>query len=290
VNETAVSEIRRRIQASLQQALMGDEREPRDFTTPRADEGYFGPDSVTWRVHQDASMLIGGIRALLLQSMHPLAMAGVAQHSSYNTDPFGRLRRTSAFVADVSFGSKPEADAAVAMVRSVHTRVVGTAPDGRPYSANDPHLMAWVHHALIDSFLRTHQQYGARPLNPTDADAYVAEQAGLAERMGANEPAPARSVAELKSWLTAIRPELQATRSARDAAFFLLTVPMGPMTGPYAILLGAAISSLPTFVRRGLWLPTSRLATLAVVEPAATLVTKTLAWAMSRAPAGQTAE
>ena len=285
MTQTPVGEIRRRIQSTLQSAIVGQEREPRDLTTPRSDEGYFGPGSVTWRVHTDAAMLIGGIRALLLQSMHPLAMAGVAEHSNYSTDPFGRLRRTSSFVADVSFGSKPEADAAVAMVKRVHQSVVGTAPDGRPYSANDPHLMAWVHHALIDSFLRSYQRYGSKPLSPADADTYVAEQAGLAERMGAIEPAPARSVAELRNWLVAIRPELKSTRAARDAAFFLVTVPMGPtMTGPYAVMLGGAVSLLPGFVRRALWLPSSQLASRTVIEPAAALVTKTLGWALSNGP------
>jgi uncharacterized protein (DUF2236 family) len=265
--------------------LVGDERETFDLSRPRPDEGLFGPESVTWRVHQDASMLIGGIRALLLQTMHPLAMAGVAQHSAYKDDPFGRLRRTSHYVGDVSFAPTDDALAAIAMVKRVHQRVQGIAPDGRAYSANDPHLLAWVHHALLDSFLRSYQTYGASPLSPADADRYVAEQSKLADLIGGVIPEPARSVTELKAWMEAIRPEMKATREARDAAFFLLTVPMPPpMTAAYSVLLTAAISSLPRFVRRGLWLPSSQIATKVLVEPSARAMTRTLSWAL-RAPA-----
>jgi uncharacterized protein (DUF2236 family) len=270
------------IQTSLQAVLVGDERQPRNLSVPRADEGLFGPESVTWRVHQDASMLIGGIRALLLQTMHPLAMAGVAQHSAYKDDPFGRLRRTSRYVGDVSFAPTEEALAAIALVKRVHERVQGIAPDGRAYSANDPHLLAWVHHALVDSFLRSYQTYGAQPLSLSDANQYVAEQSQLAELIGAVSPAPARSVGELRAWLREIRPEMKATREARDAAFFLLTVAMPPaIAAAYGVLLSAAISSLPRFVRRGLWLPTSEVATKVLVEPTARAMTRTLSWALS---------
>jgi uncharacterized protein (DUF2236 family) len=278
----SANDLRTMIQASLQNALIGEETAPLDLSRPRPDEGLFGPDSVTWRVHQDASMLIGGIRALLLQTMHPLAMAGVAQHSSYESDPFGRLRRTSRYVGDVSFAPTDEALAAIAMVKRVHRSVRGTAPDGREYYANDPHLLAWVHHALLDSFLRAYQTYGPAPLTAAEADQYVLEQSKLADLIGGVSPEPARSVAELKRWLVAIRPEMKATREARDAAFFLLTVPMAPpMAAAYAVLLSAAISSLPRFVRRGLWLPTSQIATKVLIEPSAKAMTRTLSWAMA---------
>ncbi len=276
-----LDEIRTRIQTTLQRTLIGDEP-PRDLSKGRADNGLFGPQSVTWRVHQDASMLIGGIRALLLQTMHPLAMAGVAQHSAYKDDPFGRLRRTSRYVGDVSFAPTEEALAAIALVKRVHGRVRGTAPDGRAYSANDAHLLAWVHHALVDSFLRSYQQYGSEALCVEDADQYVLEQSTLAELIGAVSPPPARSVAELRLWLRAIRPEMNSTREARDAAFFLLSVPMpATMAVPYGVLLSAAIGLLPRFVRQGLWLPTSQLATKALVAPTARAITRTLGWAMS---------
>src|SRR3954465_9027560 len=115
-------------------------------------------------------MFIGGLRALLLQSLHPLAMAGVAGHSGYRGDPWGRLQRTSYFLAVTTFGLASDAEATVARVKGIPRRVHGVAPDGRPYAASDPHLLKWVHVAEVDSFLRTHQRYGAAPLSPADAD------------------------------------------------------------------------------------------------------------------------
>ena len=152
---------------------MGDHQPSAERRQVRDDDpGLFGPDSVTWKLHNDFCLLAGGLRALMLQTMHPLAMAGVADHSNYRTDPLGRLANTSAYVGTTVFGTTAEATAAVATVKRVHRRVVGVAPDGRPYDANDPHLLTWVHHTLVDSFLRvvpplrlaTAQRRRSRPL------------------------------------------------------------------------------------------------------------------------------
>ncbi|HYS40081.1 MAG TPA: oxygenase MpaB family protein, partial [Pseudonocardiaceae bacterium] len=121
---------------------------------------WFDEDRPIRLVHADASMFIGGLRALLLQSLHPLAMAAVAAHSGYRGDPWGRLQRTAAFIAVTTFGTATDAEAAIERIRAVHDRVHGTSPDGRPYRANDPHLLAWVHVAEVDSFLRCYQRYG----------------------------------------------------------------------------------------------------------------------------------
>src|ERR1700743_1564920 len=121
---------------------------------------WFGEDRPIRHVHGDASMFIGGLRALLLQSLHPLAMAAVAAHSGYRGDPWGRLQRTSTFLAVTTFGTAQDAEAAVALVRAIHARWSGTAPDGEPYRASDPHLLGWVHAAEVDSFLRAHRRYG----------------------------------------------------------------------------------------------------------------------------------
>jgi uncharacterized protein (DUF2236 family) len=125
---------------------------------------WFGPDRPIRRVHGDTAMFVGGLRALLLQSLHPLAMAAVAEHSDYRSDPWGRLQRTSTFIATTTYGTARDAQRAVDKVRGVHRRVHGTAPDGRPYRADDPHLLDWVHVAEVDSFLRCHQRYGTAPL------------------------------------------------------------------------------------------------------------------------------
>jgi uncharacterized protein (DUF2236 family) len=203
----ALGAVRLRIGRTVRDLLAGDAPVVRDLTEPVVgDPGLFGPDSVTWRIHSDGSMLVGGIRSLLVQMLHPLAMAGVAEHSDYRRHPERRLARTSQYVALTTFGTTEQADQAFAMVERAHRHVHGIAPDGRPYSANDPHLIAWVHHAEVDSFLRAYRRYGAATLTDADADRYVDEMAVVCERLGGETPA--RSVAELDAWMDAIRPEL----------------------------------------------------------------------------------
>ncbi|MGZ4728865.1 MAG: oxygenase MpaB family protein [Acidimicrobiales bacterium] len=244
------------------------------------DAGLFGPDSVTWRVHADNSMFVGGLRALLLQTVHPLAMAGVAEHSNFRSDPMGRLWRTSAYVGATTYGSTAEARSAIAMVKRVHGRVRGTAPDGRRYAANDPHLLTWVHHTLVDSFLRAYRRYGAAPIGTVDADRYVAEMAVLADEFGA-EPA-ARSVAELRAWFRAEKPELHAGRQARDAVRFLMFPPLPLISRlAYGVIASASVGLLPRSVRRDLWLPSVPAADPLVVRPATRTLMRTLDWVMS---------
>lgn len=241
---------------------------------------WFDDDAVIRRVHSDASMFIGGLRALLLQSLHPLAMAGVAQHSDYRHDPWGRLQRTADFLAATTFGTVDTAEQAVAVVHRVHTRVVGTSSDGRPYSANDPHLLRWVHCCEIDSFLTSYQRYGTRPLTNDEADRYVADTSLVATRLGVNEPP--RSVRELRDELREYRPELASTKEARDAARFLLLEPPLPVParGPYAVLAAAAVSLLPVWTRWPLRLPFLPVTETALVKPAGTAITQIIRWSM----------
>ena len=276
-----VTWMRRQVAAQVRGLIVGDEP-PVDLAVRAGDDdpGLFGPDSVTWRVHADSAMFVGGLRALLLQVMHPLAMAGVADHSAYRTDPMGRLWRTSLYVGTTTFGSTDDARAAIAMVKRVHERVVGVAADGRPYAANDPHLLLWVHHTLVDSFLRAYRRYGSTPLTDADADRYVDEMAVLAHEFGA-DPA-ARSVAELRSWFGAERPELRAERPARDAVRFLMFPPLPVISRPaYAVIASAAVGLLPRSVRRQLWLPTVPAADPLVVRPATRTLMRTLDWVMA---------
>src|SRR6201997_336096 len=171
---------------------------------------WFAPDRPIRRVHGDAAMFVGGLRALLLQSLHPQAMIAVAQHSDYRSDPWGRLQRTSTFLAATTFGNADDAQRAVDQVRRVHRHVTGTGPDGIPYRAEDPHLLRWVHVTEADSFLRCHQRYGARPLDAAECDGYVADAARIALTLGV--PDPPRTRRELAAALRAYRPELRATR------------------------------------------------------------------------------
>jgi uncharacterized protein (DUF2236 family) len=275
--------VRRRLADEVLAVVVGGV--PLDQRIALADAGHpglFGRDSVTWRIHADSSMFVGGLRALFLQTMHPLAIAGVADHSNYRDDPMGRLWRTSGYVGATTYGSTDEARRAIAMVKRVHTRVVGTAPDGRPYSANDPHLLTFVHHTLVDSFLRAYQRYGSEALSADDADRYVDEMAVLAHEFGA-EPA-ARSVDELRAWFRRERPELRATAEARDATRFLLLPPLPLVTRPaYAVISSAAVGLLPRPVRRSLWIPTLPAADPVVVRPAARTLVRTIDWVLGAA-------
>lgn len=236
------------------------------------------------RVHADASMFVGGVRALLLQSLHPLAMAGVAAHSGFKGDPWGRLQRTSHFLAVTTFGTAEDAAAMVARIRAVHERVTGTARDGRRYAASDPHLLRWVHVAEIDSFLRAHQAFGDRPLDQAGRDGYVLDTSRVAEELGV--PDPPRTEAELAEQLEAYRPELAGTPEARAAARFILLNPPLPLLArpPYGAIAAAAVGLLPPWARRPLLLPTLPLTDRVVTNVAGHAATRAIRWAMSPGP------
>lgn len=245
---------------------------------------WFAPGSPIRRVHGDASMYVGGIRALLLQSLHPLAMAAVDQHSGYKGDPWGRLARTSAFLATTTFGTAPDAQRAIDIVRAVHGRITGVTADGRTYRADDPHLLRWVHVAEIDSFLAAYQRYGAVPLTPEEADTYVAQASRVALGLGAVDVP--RTTAELADALAGYRPELESTPAAREAARFILVRPPVPalIRAPYAVLAGAAIGLLPGWTRVPLRLPYLPLAEATVVRLAGAAAVRSLRWVMSDLP------
>ncbi|WP_460072335.1 oxygenase MpaB family protein [Streptomyces sp. YKOK-I1] len=246
---------------------------------------WFGPERPVRRVHGDASMFIGGLSALLLQSLHPLAMAAVAAHSGYRGDPWGRLQRTSTFLATTTYGTAEHAEQACARVRAVHERVRGLTVNGEPYHASDPHLLGWVHLAETDSFLRAHQRYGARPLSDDECDGYVEDMARVALELGI--PGPPRSRAELTERLTAYRPELAVTAQAREAARFLLLHPPVPLVArlPYGVLAANAVALLPRWASEQLRLPRVPLVEDVCLLPLGRATTATIRWAM--APARQ---
>ncbi len=242
---------------------------------------WFGEDRPIRRVHADASMFVGGLRALLLQSLHPLAMAGVADHSDYRGDPWGRLARTSTFLAVTTFGTATDAQRAVDRVRGIHTRVRGTAADGRPYQATDPHLLEWVHIAEIDSFLLAHQMYGAAPLDQQGRDDYVRDTARVAMALGV--PNPPRTEMELTERIDAYRPELASTAAAREAARFLLLTPPLPLIAraPYALLASTSVAMLPPWARAPLRLPYLPPMEATMVRPAGKVLVGGIRWAMA---------
>lgn len=267
------SDIRRSIGAPRREARR-PERDP--------ERAFVRPGGVARRVHGDLPpMVIGGLSALLLQTLHPLTMAGVAQHSGYADDPLGRLRRTATFVGITTFGNVDDAHAAIRQVRHVHRRVRGVAPDGRAYSAADPELVTWVHVAEAWSFLLATQRFGERRLAVGEQDEYLAETAPLARHLGA-EWVP-RTVDQVDAYFRRMRPQLYAGGQAMEARDFLLR---GVARKPgdrvvYAVIAAAAVSILPGWARRELRIPRPPLVDAAVVVPAASALCAGLRWAAS---------
>ncbi|WP_339414008.1 oxygenase MpaB family protein [Pseudomonas sp. EA_35y_Pfl2_R5] len=237
--------LRRRIESQVL-SLSGIALGQIDFEQPQGDPGLFGPNSVSWQVHGDfTSMLIGGISALLLQALHPLALAGVWDHSNFRDDLLGRLRRTGQFISGTTYGSRADADWLIDKVKTIHLKVTGTAPDGRPYAASDPALLTWVHVAEVHSFLQAHLRYRNPQLSEADQDRYYAEIALIAERLGATQVP--RSRAEVAAYLATVRPELLCDERSLEILRILLNAPAPSfIAAPVAkLLMQAGIDLLP---------------------------------------------
>lgn len=251
--------IRRRIESQVL-GLSGLALGQIDFEHPKGDPGLFGPDSVSWQVHGDfTSMLIGGISALLLQALHPLALAGVWDHSNFRDDLLGRLRRTGQFIAGTTFGARADADWLIDKVKRIHLQVTGTAQDGRPYAASDPALLTWVHVAEVHSFLQAHLRYRNPRLSEADQDRYYTEIALIAERLGARQVP--RSLNEVTAYLAAIRPQLRCEQRSREILRILLDAPApSTLAVPVGKLLTqAGIDLLPAWAQDMLEQPTGPL-------------------------------
>jgi uncharacterized protein (DUF2236 family) len=246
---------------------------------------WFGEQDPIWRIHLDTSIFVGGIRALLLQSLHPVAMLGVSQHSGFRGDPWGRLQRTSRFLATTTYGTIADAERSIAKVRAIHRRVKGTTSAGRPYRADDPHLLGWIHVAQVDSFLTTYRVFGAEPLEAADADAYVRQCGFVAAKLGVVNPP--QTVAELDEVMAGYRPELRLSPAAKQATEMLLKNP--PLAGPqrfgYAILAAGAVSTLPIWARAAMLLPTLPATDRLVTRPLTRSALGTIRWALAGAPA-----
>lgn len=215
-----------------------------------ADDGYFGPGSVTWALAGQMVMPVVAIRALLLQALHPLAMAGVDQHSDWRADPGARLASTSAYVATISYGDRATAARAAARVRAIHGSVRGTDPvTGKPYSATDPALLLWVHNALTDSQLAGTRAFAS--ISEADADRYVAEQVAAAELVGIPRGLAPATTGELAAYFEAVRPELACTPAAAESMSYLLDylADDGEAGDIWRDVADAAIAILPGWAR-----------------------------------------
>jgi uncharacterized protein (DUF2236 family) len=215
------------------------------------DDGFFGPGSVTWRLSADLSAPVAGLRSVLIQALHPLAMAGVDQHSDWRRDPVGRLAATSAYVTTVTYGDRASASRAAARVRAIHEHVRGTdGVTGRTYAAGDPALLLWVHAALVDSVLEAARLFGTPPA-AADADAYVAEMAVSAELLGVPRALIPDRVTDLAQYLAGVRPELRSTPAAAESMGYLLD-PQGmgeEIAELWQDLRDAALTALPGWAR-----------------------------------------
>lgn len=231
--------------------LAHDRRSGIDYDAPRGDAGLFDPQSVTWIVHADfPGMMSGGICALMLQTLHPQALAGVWDHSNFREDLLGRLRRTTAFVAGTTFAPRSEADKLIARVRAIHGRVNGTTADGRAYSANDAELLTWVHCTEMWSFLRGYEVYRPARLSTAVKDRYFAETARVAEQLGAR--GVPKSQAEIDAYFSAIRPQLEFSERSRVVLEVLNRVQLPiPAAGVSRhLFLGAGAALLPDWARQ----------------------------------------
>jgi uncharacterized protein (DUF2236 family) len=217
-----------------------------------ADDGLFGPASVAWRVSSDLASPVAGLRSLLMQALHPLAMAGVDQHSGWRRDPVGRLAATSAYLATITFGERAAAERAAARVRRIHDHVRGVDKvTGRPYAAGDPALLLWVHVALVQSSLAVGRAFGT-PLSAVDSDRYVAEMRVAAELAGVPRPLVPASVAGLEQYIASVRPGLRCTPAAAESMAYLLDPPGldGEVAGFWRDVRDAAVAVLPDWARQ----------------------------------------
>ncbi len=292
--------------------LFGASAPTTDVISDPGDEGLAGVGSASWQVLGEPAAIAGGLRALLMQTMHPLAMAGVAQQSGYAADPLGRLSRTSQYVTTVSFGSTPQALKATRIVRAVHKRIRGTAPDGRPYSAEDPRLLVWVSVTFTASMLAADRLFAPTPVSREVADRFVAEQSRMhalldpradLDAVAADPDAFRRGmvaapllpdlpadVRGLERVLESFAPELAVGEQAREALKFLRWPPLpGHIRAPYASLLLGALASLDPEQRRLLGAPANGLAATVAAAQCTTLLSA-MRLAAGRSPAATFAE
>jgi len=216
-----------------------------------ADDGFFGPASVAWRLSNDLSAPVAGLRSLLIQALHPLAMAGVDQHSDWRQDPVGRLAATSGYLTTISFGERAAAERAAARVRRIHEHVSGVdTVTGRRYAAGDPALLLWVHAALVESGIVAAELFGT-PLSRSDSDRYVAEMVVAAELVGVPRAMVPASLDELGAYISSVRPELRCTPAARESMDYLLDPPGldEDVADIWQDVREAAIGALPAWAR-----------------------------------------
>ncbi|MFH8133886.1 oxygenase MpaB family protein [Pantoea osteomyelitidis] len=222
-----------------------------DLSQPPGDPGLFGPESVIWQVHGDfTSMMCGGISALLLQMMHPSALAGVWDHSNFRQDMMGRLRRTSQFIAVTTFGNRADAQTLIERVKRIHLQVSGVDAYGQPYAASDPHLLTWVHVAETSRFLASHLRYKNPRLSGADQDRYYREAAQIAEALGAEGVPKSREA--VADYFHQMRSELKVDDRTREVTRLLMNAPAPSWQAKpvMKVMMKAGISLMPEWAQQ----------------------------------------
>lgn len=248
---------------------------------PPSDEALFKRNSPIRMVHADiVGMMVGGIRALLLQMLHPAALQGVLDHSNFREDMHGRLRRTARFIAVTTFGHRDEAQSAIERVNRIHARVTGTLPDGTPYSATTPRTLAWVHVTEASSFLAAYKRHVRPDMPGHEQDEYFRQFALIARALGADPVPTNRNEAE--ELFRDMRSDLRTSPEAREVARLVLTQrASGTPPGLQAMLAAEAVEMLPPFARTMLGLTRPGIAALPA-RAATWGVGKTLRWAFKQ--------
>ncbi|WP_241844712.1 oxygenase MpaB family protein [Kitasatospora sp. CB01950] len=280
-----IQALRRRLLREINSTVHGAELHLERYDRPPGDPGLFGAASVVWRVHEHpAGMLVGGFAALMLQSLHPVAMRAVAEHSDYRTDPTGRLHRTARFVSTTTLGSSAAAEAAIAGVRNIHRYVRGFDATGRPYRADDPELLCWVHTAEVSCFLQGHQVFaGKRKLSGAGCDAYLAEVALIGELLGADGVPDSR--AAVADYLTRVRGQLHAGPESLEVVALLRGFGRsGRERLAVRVLTNAAIGILPDWARTELGIRRGWAVRRLWDRPVARLLGAVMVWACGLSP------
>ncbi|NDY84445.1 DUF2236 domain-containing protein [Orrella sp. NBD-18] len=228
--------------------MVGESGPPVKFLTPKGDRGLFGPDSVVWIIHADfITMMIGGISSLILQALHPQALAGIWDHSSFREDLKGRLSRTAYFIAATTYGPTDMANQVIDRVNHIHSKISGSDEFGKPYSATDPHLLAWVHLTETRSFMCAYEHHRKNNMTINEKNKYFFEMKTLGERMGAiNLPSTYDSTENaIKNYI----PELYYGDRAKSIIHLLENFPGNMTTKPFINLISrASFMNLPDWV------------------------------------------
>ena len=270
-------------------SIVNSGKSPTEFLYPPGDPGLFGPDSVAWKVHGDfMSMMIGGISSLILQALHPLALAGVWDHSSFREDLKGRLGRTAFFIAATTYGNTEMATRAITRVKKIHDSLGGFHPDGRSYRVSDPRLLYWVHLTEAYSFLNAHRIYVNQTISESDQNQYFAEMSKISEGLGCiimdqyGNDQFARTVSSVNQAIESYFPELEYSDRSKWVVDLLENLPADPKTYVLnRLIIKAGFYNLPDWAYPMMNRPIPTKIDRQLVNQSIHLIAKPVRWAMT---------